>query len=196
MDRRRFLLLAFAGQESLLVSVNVMFDQGAHAGKGLSDAERKKFAAYQERARREFAVSGIRFDIQTTEGVYLRTHGYSEIPDQFLVLRKINVFVTDTLRLDVDSNRTGGASIGPRPSAPGVAGSRFYKTFLGLRDAGEGTLAHEYAHHFAMDTHGKPSTKGNLWADLRNDYLLWRQRRGVPIPEFRACANAEWVRRV
>jgi hypothetical protein len=33
----------------------------------------------------------------------------------------------------------------------------------------------------------------NSWADLRNDYWLWRQRHGVPVPQFRACAGSEWV---
>ncbi len=177
----------------LLVSVNAMFDQGAHGGKGLSASERQKFAACQERARREYAVSGIRFDVRITEGAYLRTQTYSEIPEQFLVKGRINVFVTETLRLDVDNNRTGGASIGPWRSAPGRVGSRFYKTFLGVREAVEGTLAHEYAHHFTLDTDGRSSTKGNVWADLRNDYWLWRQRSGVVILEFRACAKSEWA---
>ena len=53
---------------------------------------------------------------------------------------------------------------------------------------------HEYAHHFTLDTAGKSTVKGNFWADLRNDYWLWRQRRGTAIAEFRACAGAEWAR--
>jgi hypothetical protein len=189
MRRRDFLFLSAAAtaQQSLLIHVQVLFDQGAQAGRGLSEAQRAKFWRLQETARREYAVSGIRFDVQVTEGAYLRTQTYSQIPDQFLVPRRINLFVSDTLRYDADSQRTGGSSIGPQP------GSRFYRTFLGLREAGEDTLLHEYAHHFTLDTRQSPSTKGNFWADLRNDYWLWRQRHGVAVAEFRACAGSDWV---
>jgi hypothetical protein len=167
--------------------------QGAHSGKGLGDGELSAFKYYQEKARREYATSGIRFEVHVTEGAYLRTQGYAEIPTKFLVGKTINLFVTDTLGYDIDKDRTGGCSIGPHPPAPRYGGDRFYKTFLGLKDAGEKTLSHEYAHHFTLDTRRNPSATGNFWADLRNDYWLWRQRHGVPIPEFRACASSEWA---
>ena len=197
IHRRQLLLLGVAGAQTLpplVIRVHVMFDQGAHEGRGLSASERAQFSRYQENARREFAVSGILFDVCTIEGAYLRTQGYSEIPGQFLASGKINVFVTHTLRYDVDRDRTGGASQGPYPSKPGLAGSRVYKTFLGLREAGENTLAHEYAHHLTLDTAGNSTIRGNFWADLRNDYWLWRQRSGTPIMGFRACARSEWVK--
>ena len=172
-----------------------MFDRGAHSGKGLDSTEIAAFRICQERARADYAVSGIYFDLRYTDGAYLRRQGYSEIPSQFLVLKAINLFVTFTLGYDVDRDRTGGASSGPRPRYRGVAADPFYKTFLGLRDASEFTLEHEYAHHFTLDTTRNPTAAGNFWADLRNDYWLWRQRHGAPIPEFRACANAPWARR-
>ena len=195
MHRRGFLLLAKAPERPLSVRVNVLFDQGAHAGQGLSLKERAKFAHWQDLARREFAVSGIQFDVRTTEGAFLRTQKYSEVPEQFLATDRLNVFVTETLRLDVDRQRTGGASVGPWPSSPGRAGSRFYKTFIGVREAGEATLVHEYGHHFALDTAAPPTLTANLLADLRNDYWLWRQRHGVAIAGFRECARSPWVGR-
>ena len=143
------------------------------------------------KARREYAASGIRFDLRMVEGAYLRTQGYSEIPSNFLAGKMINLFVTDTLGYDIDRDRTGGCSMGPRPPAPKIGGDRYFKTFLGLREASEATLEHEYAHHFTLDTLERPTAAANLWADLRNDYWLWRQRHGVPILEFRRCANAE-----
>lgn len=193
LSRRQLLFVAAMPPRPLIVRVQVLLDQGAHSGKGLTDVERATFHRYQERARHEYEVSGIHFDVRITDGAYLRTETYSEVPDPFLAPDRINLFITETLRLDVDSQRTGGSSAGPRPSARGVAG-RFYKTFLGLREAGEGTLIHEYAHHFTLDTGTNASTRGNYWADLRNDYWLWRQRRGTEIAEFRACASAPWVR--
>ncbi len=69
----------------------------------------------------------------------------------------------------------------------------YYKTFLGVNDASEGLLAHEYAHHFTLDTQRNASWAGNFWADFRNDTWLWEQRHGTPIPGFRACANSEWA---
>lgn len=168
----------------LIVSVNVMFDQGAHSGKGLNAGERDRFKALQERAAREYAVSGIQFEVRFTAGAYLRQQGYSVIPEQFLVRRTINVFVTGSLGYDIDRDRTGGCSSGPP----------YYKTFLGVNDAGGGTLAHEYAHHFTLDTRRNPSYGGNFWADFRNDYWLWEQRHGTPIPAFRLCASSEWAR--
>jgi hypothetical protein len=102
--------------------------------------------------------------------------------------------VTDALGYDIDRDRTGGCSMGPRPPNRRSGGDPFYKTFLGLRDAHTTTLPHEYAHHFTLDTQRRPTAAGNLWADLRNDYWLWLQRRGMRIMEFRACANAEWAR--
>ncbi len=118
MRRRECLWVRFASERlpPLTIRVHVMFDQGAHANRGLNETERLKFRRHQEAAQREFAASGIRFEVDTLEGVYLRTQGYSEMPDQFLALGKINLFVTDTLRYDVDRDRTGGASIGPFPS--------------------------------------------------------------------------------
>jgi hypothetical protein len=190
-----FLALKGAGRlRTITISVNAMLDQGAHSGKGLGEAEITKFKAHQEKARREYAVSGIVFEVRFMEGAFLRKQGYSEIPSRFLERRTINLFVTDSLGYDIDRDRTGGCSIGPVPPGPRFAGDPFYKTFLGLREAGENTLAHEYAHHFTLDTRRNPSPAGNLWADLRNDYWLWRQRQGFPILEFRACATAEWAR--
>lgn len=185
---------AAEGLRPLVINVNAMFDQGAHSGKGLGAGERSQFAAYQEMARRDYAVSGIVFDVRITEGAYLRTQGYSEIPSKFLAANMINLFVTSELGYDIDRDRTGGCSIGPRPRVAGFAADPFYKIFLGLRRASEITLEHEYAHHFTLDTRRSPSASGNFWADLRNDYWLWRQRRGTAIPEFRVCANSPWAR--
>ena len=178
----------------IVISVNVMFDRGAHAGSGLGPGELALFKRFQEKARREYATSGIRFDLRVTEGAYLRTQGYSEIPSWFLAPKMINLFVTDTLRYDIDLDRTGGCSMGPLPPDRGSAGDRFYRSFLGLKEAVETTLLHEYAHHFTLDTRRNPTAARNLWADLRNDYWLWRQRHGVPIPEFRVCATSEWAK--
>jgi hypothetical protein len=178
----------------IVISVNLMFDHAAHSGKGLGAAELDLFQRYQEKARREYSTSGIFFDVRETPGAYMRQQGYTEIPDKFLVPKTINVFVTASLGYDIDRERTGGQSIGPRPRRPGFAGDPFYKIFLGLRDAGEKALAHEYAHHFTLDTERQSTVLRNSWADLRNDYWLWRQRHGVPILQFRACANSEWAK--
>jgi hypothetical protein len=202
LDRRQFAAVWLGGGafqsdgeplNPIVIRVRALFDQGAHSGKGLGDAERSAFERYQERARREYAVSGIFFDLEQWEGAYLRTQGYSDIPEKFLVRNRINVFVTETLGYDVDRDRTGGCSIGPRPGGPGTAGDPFYKTFLGLREAGPTTLVHEYAHHFTLDTARNPTAAGNFWADLRNDYWLWRQRHGVPVMGFRACVHAAFA---
>jgi len=178
----------------LVISINLLLDQGAHSGKGLRPEEIALFQRYQEKARREFATSGILFDVRTTQGAYLRQQGYSEIPEKFLTLKAINLFVTESLGYDIDKDRTGGCSIGPRPRRPGFAPDPFYKTFLGLKDSGENVLSHEYAHHFSLDTQRQPTVMRNSLADLRNDYWLWRQRHGVPIREFRACADSEWAK--
>lgn len=195
LGRRQFLALATAPAKlpPIIVSVNVLLDQGADSGKGLDPAERNTFDRYQQKAQREYAVSGIFFALRVVEGAYLRTQGYSEIPEKFLARRFINLFVTDTLGYDIDRDRTGGASIGPRPRGPKSAPDPYYKIFLGLRNANDKTLEHEYAHHFSLDTLRNPTAAGNFWSDLRNDYFLWRQRSGVPIAEFRACAHVEWA---
>lgn len=178
----------------IVVSVNVMLDRGAHSGKGLQPNEVDLFRSYQDRAAKEYAVSGIGFDLRYTEGAYLRTQGYSEIPDKFLVRGTINLFVTDALGYDIDRDRTGGCSMGPRPRRPGVPPDPFYKSFVGLKDARGTTLPHEYAHHLTLDTRRNPTVTGNVWADLRNDYWLWRQRHGAAIEEFRRCVGSEWAR--
>ena len=183
-----------AGFSHIVISVNAMLDRGAHSGKGLSQSEVSLFQYYQIEAAHDYATSGILFDVHVVENAYLRQQGYSQIPDKFLAPRTINLFVTDTLGYDIDRDRTGGSSMGPRRRGPRISPDPFYKTFLGLRDATETTLAHEYAHHFTLDTQRNATIVGNVWADLRNDYWLWRQRHGVPIPEFRACANSEWAR--
>jgi hypothetical protein len=199
VGRREFLALGGAGGSfiplrPIVISVNAMLDRGAHSGKGLGAGEISAFKNYQEKARREYATSGIRFEVRLVEGAYLRTQGYSEIHPKFLARNTINLFVTDTLGYDMDRDRTGGCSVGPHPPVPKYGGDPFYKTFLGLREARETTLAHEYAHHFTLDTRKNPTAAGHLWADLRNDYWLWRQRHGVPILEFRRCAYSEWAR--
>jgi hypothetical protein len=179
--------------DPIIVSVQAMFDQGAHSGRGLTDREVSLFNSWQETARRNYAVSGIRFDVHVLQGAYMRAQGYSEVPEKFLVRNMINLFVTDTLGYDVDKDRTGGVSIGPRALSRWSGGDPFYKTFLGLRDARETTLEHEYAHHFTLDTRNNTSEAGNFWADLRNDYWLWRQRHGAPISAFRDCAHSPWA---
>jgi len=183
-----------ASERTIVVSVQVMFDRGAHSGQGLGAREIAAFNALQEKARRDYAISGIHFDVHAEEGAYLRQQGYSEIPDKFLTKSSINLFVTETLGYDIDKDRTGGCSIGPRAPSRRSGGDPFYEIFLGLRDAHDTTLEHEYAHHFTLDTLHRPGAAGNLWADLRNDYWLWRQRHGTPIAAFRACAHAPWAR--
>jgi len=171
-----------------------MFDRGAHAAQGLTAAERARFWRFQEKTAREYAVSGIYFDTHVLEGAYVRQQGYSDIPSKFLARGTINLFVTDALGYDIDRDRTGGCSMGPRKPSRKSGGDPFYKIFLGLRDARDTTLPHEFAHHFTLDTLKRPTAAGNFWADLRNDYWLWLQRRGLPIMAFRACANAEWAK--
>ncbi len=178
----------------LIITVQAMYDRGAHTGKPLRPDEIAKFRSYQEKAGREYAVSGIYFDIRIREDAYLRQQGYSVIPDQFLSRGAINLFITTTLGYDIDRDRTGGCSMGPVPPSRRSGGDPYYKIFLGLRDARDTTLPHEYAHHFTLDTRKNPTAAANFWADLRNDYWLWLQRRGMPIPDFRVCANAEWAR--
>lgn len=199
IGRGDFLALALAWARAgtlqpIVITVNAMFDAGAHSGNGLDAREIEKFRSLQDNARREFAVSGIVFDLRFTEGAFLRKQGYSEIAGRPLSRSAINLFVTDSLGYDIDRDRTGGCSIGPLLRSRHSGGDPFYKTFLGLRDASENTLPHEYAHHFTLDTKRNPTSVGNFWADLRNDYWLWRQRHGVPVMEFRACAHSEWAR--
>ena len=197
--RRDFLLAAaglLSGQslKPLVISVNLLFDEAAHSGKGLRPEEIALFQRYQEKARREFATSGILFDVRMPEGAFLRQQGYTVIPEKFLTLKAINLLVTESLGYDIDKDRTGGCSTGPRPRRRDFAPDPFYKIFLGLKDANDKALPHEYAHHFTLDTRRQPTVLKNSWADLRNDYWLWRQRHGVPIPQFRACADSEWVK--
>jgi hypothetical protein len=205
LSRGEFLLSCVAGvgaafangavpPKPIVVSVNVMFDLSAHNGHGLAEREIALFNAYQERARREYAVSGIHFEIQLTENAYLRQQGYSEIPDKFLKPQSINLLVTDSLGYDIDRDRTGGCSSGPHPRKAKSPPDPFYKTFLGLKDANADTLPHEYAHHFCLDTRRTRTWTSNFWADVRNNYWLARQRRGAPIPAFRACATSEWAK--
>jgi hypothetical protein len=186
-------LHASQGLKPIVISVHVMFDQGAHSGKGLRDSEIARFNVCQERARREYSISGLHFDLHRVEGAYVRQQGYSVIPDKFLARGTINLFVTDTLGYDIDRDRTGGCSVGPHAQRGRFAGDPFYETFLGLSDADEGTLAHEYAHHFTLDTRRRSTWLSNSWADFRNNYWLWRQRHGSPIMAFRACVHSEWA---
>jgi hypothetical protein len=158
--------------------------------------DRQKFWTWQHTAGAEFAASSVQFRVAVTEGAFLRTQGYSVIPDRFLRLDAINIFVTTVLGYDVDRDRTGGACIGPRASRPGIGGDSFYKIFLGLDHATVRTLPHEYAHHLTLDTAEKPTLPGNFWTDLRNDHWLWRQRGGTAIAEFRRCAAAPFARGV
>lgn len=178
----------------IVISVQVMFDRGAHSGRGLAGREISMFNAYQEKTRREYGASGLYFELHVLEGAYLRQQGYSEIPDKFLAPGMINLFVTETLGYDIDRDRTGGCSMGPLRPSRRSGGDPCYKILLGLRDARDTTLPHEYAHHFTLDTLRSPTATGNLWADLRNDYWLWWQRHGTAIPAFRACAGLPWAR--
>lgn len=178
----------------ILVRLSILYDAAAHNNTGLSGVERQRFEQLLKRARAEYAVSSLLLRENYVEGAFLRTQGYSEIPERFLTPATINIFVSSSLAYDVDRNRTGGASIGPHGRAPQTSENRFYKTFIGLREASDGTLAHELAHHFTLDTRRNPTPAANLFADLKIDWWLWRQRHGNPIPEFRACANLEWAR--
>lgn len=94
LNRRELLLFSAVAMaeasplESMIISVHVMFDQGAHSGQGLGDRERSKFHAFQEKTAREYAISGIQFELDYLEGDYSRKQGFSEIPDKFLALEK------------------------------------------------------------------------------------------------------------
>jgi len=65
LSRRQFFTFGSAGLfhldsagslRPMVVSVQVMYDRGAHSGRGLSDREIATFHAYQEKARRELAI--------------------------------------------------------------------------------------------------------------------------------------------
>ena len=127
----------------VIVTVQAMFDQGAHSGKGLGEAERSKFQAYQEKARRSMppAESSSRYTRSKALICGSKdTRKSFEIPGAGA---RINLFVTDTLGYDIDRDRTGGCSMGPRPPSRRSGGDPFYKSFLGLRDAHDTTLPHE-----------------------------------------------------
>src|SRR5579871_1623944 len=115
-----------AGERPITVTVQVMYDRGAHAGAGLTEGERRRFRSLQDRARHEFAASGIRFDVRELEGAYLRRQGYSEIPSGFLARGAINLFVTEALGYNIDRDRTGGCSMGPVPPSRRSGGDPFY----------------------------------------------------------------------
>ena len=206
VGRRQFLALGASGVDlfgrgnaeplrRLVISVNAMFDRSAHSGKGLGSGEVSLFKYLSRKngprirnqrsllrrsriGRRLSAAARILGDPGSVSGAE-NDQTYS---------------VTDALGYDIDRDRTGGSSMGPRPRTRQSAPSPFYKIYLGLKDARDTTLPHEYAHHFTLDTQRTASVAGNLWADLRNDYWLWRQRHGVPVVEFRRCANSEWAR--
>ena len=79
MQRRDFLALCVStafGREvplsPVIVKVHVLFDQAAHAGKGLTPAELALFHQQQQTCSREYAASGIQFDLHFTSGAYLR----------------------------------------------------------------------------------------------------------------------------
>src|SRR5215469_9083103 len=90
LGRRQFLALAAASGSGgvmlrpIVVSVHALLDQAAHSGRGLYAHDISRFQALQDKAKREYAVSGIHFDVQIVEGAYVRQQGYSEIPDKFL----------------------------------------------------------------------------------------------------------------
>jgi hypothetical protein len=108
-----------------------MSDRGAHSGKGLGSGEVSLFRQYQEEAGREYATSGIVFDIRVVDGAYLQQRGYSDIPEKFLAPGMINLFVTDTLGYDIDRDRTGGSSMGPRSRSPRSRSIRSTGSFWG-----------------------------------------------------------------
>lgn len=177
---------------AIRVRVNVLLDQGVNEAKGLSESQRARFLELQTVAAGEYSTSGILFDVTYTPGAFVRTQSDTQIPERFLKLDAINLFVTASLGA-IDRERTGGLSIGPRPRYGTTPADPFYKTFVGLREAKLTTLPHEYAHHLMLDTAKSATLHGNVWSDLRNDYYLWRQRQGVAIPEFRGCVGAPWA---
>jgi hypothetical protein len=150
----------------IVIGEDAMLDRGAHSGKGLRNGEIARFKLSQERARHEYSTSGIHFDIRMVEGASVRQQGYSEISHKFLTHGAINLFLTDTLGYDIDRDRTGGCAVGPHPRGR-FARDPFYETFLGVSDAGEGTLAHEYGHHFTLDTRQKPTWLSKLLGRFR-----------------------------
>jgi hypothetical protein len=153
----------------LVITVQAMFDQGAHSGKGLkvkpnfpsSGTFRKRRAANTppvESASMFACWKGLICGSKATRKS-LRNSWRGAI----------NLFVTDTLGYDIDRDRTGGCSMGPRPPSRRSGGDPFYKTFLGLRDARDTTLAHEYAHHFTLDTRRNPTaaaTSGPIFGTI------------------------------
>jgi hypothetical protein len=174
--------------------VQPLFDQAANGRTGLTEQQQAAFHRRQQSASREYAASGITFELRPAQPAFLREQGHSIIPDRFLSAGAINVFVTDALGYDIDRHRTGGVSIGPHPQRSNKPANRHFIVFLGLRDAGEHTLAHEYAHHFLLDTQRQATAARNFWSDLHIDWLLWRQRRGASIQAFLACRNSPFAR--
>jgi hypothetical protein len=160
----------------------------------LTAGQQDAFHRRQQSASREFAASGIAFELRTPRPAFLRQQGHSIIPDRFLAPGAINVFVTYVLGYDIDRHRTGGVSLGPHPQRSNKPANPHFIVFLGLRDAGRHTLAHEYAHHFLLDTQRQATSARNFWSDLRIDWLLWRQRGGASIHAFLACRNSPFAR--
>jgi len=117
------------------VKVNVIYDAKTNKGKGLTDKQKAKFEKEQlQKAKDEYGEAKIRLDVSYTAGE-LKNNQITGISEG-----AVNVFVTDSI--------FGKNS----EAASGVSNNGIAVTIVNITAASEGTLGHEFAHHFLGHT--------------------------------------------
>ena len=117
------------------VKLNVIYDKNANGGKGLTDDQKKSFAAQLQKAKDQYGNADIHFDVTTTAGGTDANGGI-----QGLVKGATNVMVSD-------STRTGDAGVSQVTQGYALTG-------IDITRSDVGTLSHELAHQFTGDTTG------------------------------------------
>jgi RHS repeat-associated protein len=123
--------------DCITVKVNVIYDQNANEGKGLTDDQKKKFEEQVlKNAQSENGDSNVKLDVTYTPG------GASSDG-------KITGIINDAINVIVsDHTPTGDAGVSGR-STNGA-----FLTSIDINAADGGTLSHELAHHILGDTSG------------------------------------------
>ncbi len=136
------------GTAPITVNERVIWDTEANSGLGVTENQKKQFAAMQRETEQLYKQVNINLSVTYTEGAVTYTTGGNPVDVSGAISGALNVFVTNH-RLGV----AYAVAYGTGGEVSFIFKGAAY-TFIGLAAAKHWSLSHGFAHHFLGNTMG------------------------------------------
>jgi RHS repeat-associated protein len=182
----------------ITVKVNVIWDQSAHKGKGLTDDEKKDFQTNQmDKAIKDYAKSGIKLDVTYTDTDKGGFTSDNQVSSAGLKADSLNIIASDM----TVTGAKGNSGITDEGIAISIVAIPIMKNTNWFVDGNTSEL--EIAHQFLGDPYKEKTPSGNDASDasiaVRNTFQQWgvsqqAYRVGLEPARFASPTNPEAIK--